>query len=229
MIRAVIFDMFETLVSLFDGRTYFSEHTAAELGVAVDDFRGQWHTTEEARSIGTCTVEEGFVSALKALNMYSSERVRDIEGKRQEMLRDTFAALPEESLWLLRELKSHGIRTGLISNCYSDEREWIVNSPIYPLMDVAMLSYEQGVCKPDPEIYLRAAAALGVKPEECLYVGDGGSRELFAARDVGMHPIQVTWYRGGMYEPHIPSPVYEEFPQAAQREEILEAATGEIF
>ena len=39
MIRAVIFDMFETLVTLFRGKTYFSEDIAADLGIDTDDFR----------------------------------------------------------------------------------------------------------------------------------------------------------------------------------------------
>ena len=32
-IKAVIFDMFETLVTLFEGRTYFGEDIAADTGV----------------------------------------------------------------------------------------------------------------------------------------------------------------------------------------------------
>ena len=35
---------------------------------------------------------------------------------------------------------------------------------------------------------------LSVVPEECLYVGDGGSFELEAARDLGMHTLQAAWY-----------------------------------
>ena len=42
---------------------------------------------------------------------------------------------------------------------------------------------------------------LGVKPNECMYVGDGGSRELFAARDAGMHPVQCTWFYEKAFEP----------------------------
>lgn len=36
--------------------------------------------------------------------------------------------------------------------------------------------------------------ALSVKPEECLYVGDGGSRELETAQELGMKAVQATWY-----------------------------------
>ncbi len=53
MIKAVIFDMFETLASLFEGRTYFSEDIAKDLGLNHEEFRAAWHKTEEDRSSGT--------------------------------------------------------------------------------------------------------------------------------------------------------------------------------
>jgi putative hydrolase of the HAD superfamily len=63
--------------------------------------------------------------------------------------------------------------------------------------------------------------ALNVTPEECLYVGDGGSHELQAARSLGMQAIQCTWFSERAYEPHIPSPIYEDFPHAATRQDII--------
>ena len=59
MIKAVVFDMFETLVSLFDGRKYFSEDIAVDLGVEHIAFRKAWHETEDARTMGKMTLEEG--------------------------------------------------------------------------------------------------------------------------------------------------------------------------
>ena len=35
---------------------------------------------------------------------------------------------------------------------------------------------------------------LGALPEECLYVGDGGSHELEVARSLGMTALQAAWY-----------------------------------
>jgi putative hydrolase of the HAD superfamily len=37
-----------------------------------------------------------------------------------------------------------------------------------------------------------ATEKLKVKPEDCLYIGDGSSRELTGALKVGMHPV---WLR----------------------------------
>jgi putative hydrolase of the HAD superfamily len=37
--------------------------------------------------------------------------------------------------------------------------------------------------KPDPRIFQLACKRLGLQPEDCLYVGDGGSNEFTAAKE----------------------------------------------
>ncbi len=221
MIKAVIFDMFETLVTLFTGRTYFSENIAADLKQPIEAFRKCWHETEKDRTLGKYSMAEGLAITLKNLGAYSEENVKLICQKRREALGDTFNDIPEESLWLLKTLREKGIKTGLITNTFSDEREMILASPLYPLFDAAMISYEQGLSKPDPEIYRRAMKALKVKAEECLYVGDGGSHELTGARELGMKAVQCTWFHELAFEPHIPCPLLEDFPHADTQEDIL--------
>ncbi len=222
MIKAVVFDMFETLTSLFEGRTYFSEHMAADMNLSEDLFREAWHVTESGRTCGKYTIEEGIAMALKALDSYSEKSVRLIADKRREMLDDSFVAVPEESIDLLQRLKESGVKTGLISNCYSDEREYIKGSPFYPYFDVALLSYEEGVCKPDPEIFRQMTDRLDLDPSECLYVGDGGSNELFAASEFGMKAVQTLVFHEMAYEPHVPCYSLSGFPHIFRQEEILE-------
>ena len=166
-------------------------------------------------------MEEGLAITLKNLGAYSPENVQLVCRKRRDALGDTFNAIPAESLWLLKILREKGLKTGLITNTFSDERDMILESPLYPLFDATMISYEQGISKPDPEIYRRAMQALSVTPQECLYVGDGGSHELEGARELGMQAIQCTWFRDLAYEPHIPCPLFEDFPHAATRLDII--------
>lgn len=222
MIRAVVFDMFETLASLFEGRTYFSEHMAADLGLEHDKFREAWHTTETGRSCGEYTIEEGVEKALHMVGHYSKEGVTLLAKKRREALSDTFRIIPDDSLKLLAGLKERGLLIGLISNCYDDERDFIRNSPLFPYFDAAMLSYEQGVCKPDPEIFRRMIKNLNIKPEECLYVGDGGSNELYAASDIGMKAVQTLVFHEMAYEPHVPCGVLDDFPHIYKQEELFD-------
>ena len=164
---------------------------------------------------------EGVSIALKKLGIYTEQNVNLVCQKRLDALGDTFAAIPPESIKLLQDLHRKGIKTGLITNTFSDERDLIRKSPLYPLFDVTMISYEQGLSKPDPAIYQRMLDALKLSPEECLYVGDGGSRELYAARDIGMQALQCTWFHELAFEPHIPCPLLEEFPHADCQEDVL--------
>ena len=43
--------------------------------------------------------------------------------------------------------------------------------------------------KPDPRIYQLTANQLGIKPQECLYIGDGSSQELTGASQVDMDTV----------------------------------------
>ena len=223
MIKAVIFDMFETLVTLFVGKTYFSEDIAADVGFDdIEAFRKEWHVIEHDRSIGKYTIEEGLTLVFKKIGIYSEEKVKKIVNNRLAALKDTFDSIPVESLQLLKELKARGIKIGLMTNTFSDERDLIKASELFPYFDVALISYEQGICKPSPELYQRMIERLDVKPEECLYVGDGGSRELYGARDAGMKAVQCTWFSEFAFEPHVPCPILEDFEHAAHQPDILD-------
>ena len=106
MIKAVIFDMFETLVTLFEGRTYWGENIAEDVGADIDGFRREWHAIEKDRSIGKYTIEEGLEVVLKKLGLYSPEKVDLAASKRIEALNDTFSNIPPETVELLKSLKN---------------------------------------------------------------------------------------------------------------------------
>jgi putative hydrolase of the HAD superfamily len=93
---------------------------------------------------------------------------------------------------VLRSIKQRGLRTALISDCTHELPAFLPAMPIAPLLDVTVFSVEVGRCKPDPLIYLEACWRLRVAPEDCLYVGDGGSRELTGAAAVGMTPVRLA-------------------------------------
>ncbi len=222
MVKAVIFDMFETLVTLFTEHTYFGEDAASDACVDPVLYRKVWHENEKDRTTGKMTIEEGIAETLRKLGVYSDELLNTIVSKRLAALQETFDQIPDESVQLLLELRRRGIKVGLITNTFSDERDLIRSSKLFPLFDATRISYEEGVLKPDPSMYQSIMEELGVKPEECLYVGDGGSKELFAARDIGMKALQASWFRELAFEPHIPCPVYPEFPQVMRQLDVLD-------
>ncbi len=123
---------------------------------------------------------------------------------------------------LLQELKKRNIKVGLITNMFSDERDFVRQSNMMPYFDAALISFEEGLCKPDLALFEKMTHMLGVKAEECLYVGDGGSKELYAAREAGMHPVQCTWFHDMAFEPHIPCPILDEFEHVNHQLDVLD-------
>ena len=119
MIKAVVFDMFETLVTLFEGRTYFGEDIAADVGANPVTFRKEWNLIENDRSVGKYSIEEGLEIVLKKLGLYTKDMVRLAADKRRQALGDYFANIPDESFMMLESLKAEGIKIGLIKNTYS--------------------------------------------------------------------------------------------------------------
>ena len=202
MIRAVIFDMFETLITQYGSPLYFGPQMAKDAGISEDKFQVLWHSTESDRTIGKLTLQEVLEMILRENQCYSEELLKDIVEKRVEAKKACFQHLHPEILSMLTQLKEKGILIGLISNCFSEEAEVIRESELFPYFDAVFLSYEQGVQKPDEEIFHRCMKKLSVKAEESLYVGDGGSYELETARKIGMTAAQAVWYlKEGVKQP----------------------------
>lgn len=194
MIKAVIFDMFETLITHYRCPLYFGAQMARDAGIDEEVFQSRWRATEHERSVGKMTLEEVIEMILRENHVYSEKLVEKIAGKRTMTKRECFRHLHPEILPMLSGLKEKGCKVGLISNCFSEEAKVIRESELFPYFDGVCLSCEQGVEKPDKEIFRRCMDQLGVKSQECLYIGDGGSWELETARDLGMKAVQAVWY-----------------------------------
>lgn len=194
MFKAVIFDMFETLVTFFETPLYFGAQIAKDAGIPVENFNALWRPTEHARSIGEMTLEQTLGMILQENHCYSEKLLEEIVAKRVASKYACFEHIHPDIIPMLSQIKEKGILIGLISNCYSEEVEVIRNSILFPYFDAVYLSYEQGVWKPDEEIFRRCMEGLSVNAEECLYIGDGGSDELETARKLGMTALQAAWY-----------------------------------
>jgi putative hydrolase of the HAD superfamily len=52
-----------------------------------------------------------------------------------------------------------------------------------------------GTRKPHPAIFERALEALGVEPENALFVGDRLYEDIRGAGELGMMTVQALWFR----------------------------------
>jgi len=69
-------------------------------------------------------------------------------------------------------LRARGVLIAVVSDIHVDLRPAFAAAGLGGLVDLFTLSFEQGVQKPDPRMFTRTLAALGVDPEEALMVGD---------------------------------------------------------
>ena len=221
-IQAVIFDMYETLVTQFCSPLYYGTQIAEDLGLKAEEFLPGWRATEEARATGRLTFEAAMAQLLRCHGLSGHHR-RVVE-KRIAIQADCFRHLHPGILPMLCALRERGIRIGLITNCFSEKARLIRESRLYPYFDAPCLSWEEGTRKPDPAIYRTCLGRLGIAPEECLYVGDGGSFELETARSLGLRALQATWYRQGAFE-HKQAALRPDFPQLSDPMEVLDWIT----
>jgi FMN phosphatase YigB (HAD superfamily) len=85
----------------------------------------------------------------------------------------------------LSRLHSAGLRIAVISDIHVDIRPHFAASGLDGLVDVFTLSFEQGVQKPDPQMFTRTLAAVDVDAHRTLMVGDR-SRPDGAAVEAGV-------------------------------------------
>lgn len=113
----------------------------------------------------------------------------------QAVVFDCFGVLAESSgknielLAYIAELKKRGFKLGILSNITNNwVRDEFLSKEEQGLFDAMVFSYEVGVSKPDPRIFLLAAEQLGVIPEQVLFVDDL-ARYCDAAEGVGMQAV----------------------------------------
>lgn len=84
-------------------------------------------------------------------------------------------------------------RVGMITNGPSDiQRAKIERLGIGPLFPFILVSEEEGLWKPDPQIFHRAMEQGGASPEETVYIGDNPFHDVAGAREAGITSVWVN-------------------------------------
>ena len=192
--QAVIFDLFGTLVDNFSRSEYESvlAEMASILQAPPEEFKQKWLASFRERTTGILPTPRANIEYLcQKLGINPSEA--RIKHALQIRLNLTIRAMVPKtgSVETITQLKSDGYKIALISDCSSEAPMIWEDTPLAPLFDVTVFSCVAGMKKPDPRIYRIATDQMGVEPKDCLYVGDGSSRELTGAREAGMQPVLI--------------------------------------
>ena len=207
MIKVVIFDLFETLITEWVSDKYTSAKCATDLGVDNILFREVWESLHTQMYTGTCTYENALMKICEAAGKsLTPDKLALCSNKRHKAKAQCFSYRHDDIVKMLESLRLNGIKLAMCSNCFSEEADTLRESVLCGYFDAVILSYETGYAKPDERIYRLCTDRLGVNPSECIYVGDGGSRELYGADAVGMKPVRAMWFLNRYESNVIPMP-----------------------
>ena len=99
-----------------------------------------------------------------------------------------YPGIPE----LMAELKAKGVKQAIISNKPDPAVQELAEEFFPGLLETAVGESERVRRKPDPDAVLAAVERMGLKKEDCVYIGDT-EVDLATARNAGMDVITVSW------------------------------------
>ncbi|WP_199441080.1 HAD family hydrolase [Umezawaea beigongshangensis] len=179
-IRAVIFDFSGTLFRLehpdLPPESAIMRALTAPVGVAEGlspEMRDAW----ERRDLDPALHRAANVSALltAGLTPEAAERTYD-----QLCSPECWEPYPDTAE-ALAALTARDVPVGLLSNTAWNVRTVFDRHGLRQHLDASVLSFEEGLLKPDPVIFELACARLGVDPAETLMVGDSAEADGGAA------------------------------------------------
>jgi putative hydrolase of the HAD superfamily len=213
MIKAVFFDLYQTLVRYEPPREQIEAKVLKDLGIdvspealvrpiiAADEFI---YNEIARRPLSARSQEEKY--ALYARYQAILLREAGIEHD-QKVIPNLLAAMQQSRMDLvlfddvaptLTDLAAKGLILGLISNVEQDMTGTLTKLGLYAWLKIVVTSLDAGAGKPRPEIFQEALRQAGVKPSESIYVGDQYNVDIVGARGAGMKGILID--RGDYYQ-----------------------------
>jgi epoxide hydrolase-like predicted phosphatase len=164
-IKAVFFDLGGVIV-----RTEFQtprQQLADRLGMDYEDLSKIVFDSDSGlkASMGEIAADIHWASIVKRLKRPASEI---------PLIREEFFAgdiVDRTLVEYIRSLRGK-YKVGLISNAWSDLRDFIVREKFDDVFDKMIISAEVGAVKPEPKIFQIALEHFGVKPREAVFVDD---------------------------------------------------------
>jgi putative hydrolase of the HAD superfamily len=205
-LRAVLFDAGNTLLFLDYARMARAVGAALGFPLTGDGLAAHAPQASEAMERASGSDRERASTYLEALFRFSG-----VPAERMAEVRDCLGALHRERhLWCsirertheaLGRLRAAGIRLGIVSNSDGRVEQALTAAGLREYFDVVIDSGLVGIEKPDPAIFRAALDALGVAPEEALYVGDLYEVDVVGARAAGIEAVLLAPASPGSHRP----------------------------
>ena len=197
MIKAIIFDLDGTLLNRDDSlKIFISEQ---------HDRLNKWlgHIPKEEYIQRFVELDDhGYVWKDKVYKQLTNDF--EIDGISVHELLEDYLNFFQDScvpfpklLETLEELKQNHFLIGMITNGKGQfQMDNIRALEIDRYIDTILISDWEGIKKPNPIIFSRAAERLKISPEDCVFIGDHPEKDVKAAQKVGMRGI---WKRNDLW------------------------------
>lgn len=187
-VRAVVFDLFHTLVDTEHLRPpgyHYTWAIADLLEIEPEPFRRFWDRTYFERETTPIDLVELIDRYLEGSGQRLDDRQRDEIDAHLGIAKDDALRLPEPAMVeLVADLAARS-PVGVLSNCHERETRAWPSSPFASHVQVFVRSCDVGVMKPELGAYQAVLEPLGADPAESVFVGNGGSDELAGAAAAG--------------------------------------------
>ncbi len=212
-VRAVVFDLFDTLVDLHLERIPPGEHAgrritgtahllhealSREVDVTFERFvevlgetDSEFRDSRYAKGLELPT-EERFTAFLERLGVDRPDLVETLTAVHMGALREQVEIL-DHHVPLMRTLGGH-VRLALCSNFSHSKTalEVLDDAGLRDHLDAIVISDVAGIRKPRPEIFQQVLDELGTSPEATLHVGDNLSADIGGASGLGLRTVWIT-------------------------------------
>jgi HAD superfamily hydrolase (TIGR01509 family) len=199
VVEAVLFDWSDTLVEFtWDDELLAAGHRAGLATLGREDEAVAFTERFRTDVLPAMVPGEDYRALLRTLlGDVSDEDVDRFVDAEYDAWRPAHALLGTAHA-LLDTLRERGLKTGLVSNAWPEPgrliRKHVHELGLAERLDVVVFSDEVGARKPDPAIFLRALADLGVDPMDAMFVGDKLETDVQGAANVGMTTVQALWF-----------------------------------
>jgi putative hydrolase of the HAD superfamily len=195
MPRAILFDLFETLITESRDPPRGVSSLAPEFGCAREAFRAQWKARRPAVTVGRLSFRQALEEIALSLGQHADEAtLQRTSDDRIRAKAQPFERLEPNILTTIEHLRHRGLRLAVVSNCFAEDITAWPQCALASLFDCTVFSCEVGLAKPDPAIYLEATRRLGVDVSDTWFIGDGQDEELSGATQAGLRAFRALWF-----------------------------------
>lgn len=215
MLKAVFFDLYNTLAHFDPLREDLQQQVCARFGIPVEKDRilagyanaDEFMARENAKlHLAKRTEHEQweFFAEYERLILRGAgvEAPLQLAGEIFQAIRAIpyHLALYDDALPCINALKSRGLIVGMISNIYSDLNRTCTRLGLADALHFWVTSKETASEKPHPPIFELALAKANVQPDEAIHVGDQYYSDVTGARGAGITPVLID--RTGLSTEH---------------------------